>query len=319
MTRFRRIDPEWRKFEQLVARIERDADDLGLVIRSPDRIRCTITGRQREVDASIRTPDGALVTLECRKRQSRADVTWIEQLATKRRSLGADRTIAVSAAGFSANAHAIGREHGIELKRLDELTSDQLNPLLGLDLVVFWHPRAEIRSVGLRIARTVSWTLPRPDDVDFLLAADTDAAAPIFKNEDEGHRWSINDIWQQVLEAANPFESVVRGEPPAVRTVCFPYPGNVTVETGDHRLRLGDVILTLTVWWEAEAVWKGDATRVGYGSAEISGVHRLEFASSRSTDDWLIAMQVPAASANVGEVKTSGIWPANFRSPPDDD
>jgi len=37
----------------LVARIEQDADRTGVAVKSPDRIRCKITGRFREVDASI--------------------------------------------------------------------------------------------------------------------------------------------------------------------------------------------------------------------------------------------------------------------------
>jgi hypothetical protein len=51
----RRDGPEWKEFEQLVARIEQDAGPLGLTVTSPDRITCKITGRKREVDASIRT------------------------------------------------------------------------------------------------------------------------------------------------------------------------------------------------------------------------------------------------------------------------
>jgi hypothetical protein len=47
--------PDWKDFEQLVARIEKDAGPLGLVVTSPDRTACNVTGRKREVDASSRT------------------------------------------------------------------------------------------------------------------------------------------------------------------------------------------------------------------------------------------------------------------------
>lgn len=95
----KRADPLWREFEKVVARIEADAAEAGLSVTSPDRIRCKITGRIREVDASIRQLKGdaeLLTTIECRRRNTREDVTWIEQLATKRQSLGAISTIAVS-------------------------------------------------------------------------------------------------------------------------------------------------------------------------------------------------------------------------------
>lgn len=94
--------PDWRQFEQLVARIEADAGPLGLTVTSPDRIRCRTTGRLREVDASVRTQIGTssiLITVECRKRRAKQDVTWIEELATKKHAIGAARTIAVSLPG----------------------------------------------------------------------------------------------------------------------------------------------------------------------------------------------------------------------------
>jgi hypothetical protein len=79
----RRQDPEWREFERLVARIEADAGPRGMIVTSPDRIRCNVTGRLREVDASIRSRIGTaemLITIECRRRATIQDVTWIEQL-----------------------------------------------------------------------------------------------------------------------------------------------------------------------------------------------------------------------------------------------
>lgn len=78
---------DWRRFEELVARIEQAASERGAIVTSPDRIRDFTTGRLREVDVSIRQKVGTadiLVTIECRKRGRTGDDTWIEQLATKR-------------------------------------------------------------------------------------------------------------------------------------------------------------------------------------------------------------------------------------------
>lgn len=58
MAKRQKASPEWKQFEQWVARIEADAGPRGLIISSPDRIRCKITGHLREVDASIRTRIG---------------------------------------------------------------------------------------------------------------------------------------------------------------------------------------------------------------------------------------------------------------------
>ena len=280
MTRNPRLDPAWRQFEQLVARIERDADRLGLAIKAPDRIRCLVTNRLREVDASVRTTEGELITLECRKRRASQDVTWIEQLATKRRSLGATKTIAVSATGFSSSAHALARENCIELK-----------------------------SVGLRKARPGSWTMPDPADVDLLLPADTDLFAPLFCNTDEGHRWSINEIWHQLQDAANPYASLPKMQPPLVQNACFPYPGNVTVDTPWGEVRLGDVILSVALWWESEAIWQSAATMVSYGPRDQAGLHRLEFSSALSMDEWSVSLQTPADASDIGGLRPGVVWP----------
>jgi hypothetical protein len=122
----KRAVPEWRRFEELVARIEADAGPLGLTVTSPDRVRCRITGRLREVDASVRMKVGTadvLVTIECRRRRNKQDVTWIEQLATKKRAIGATHTIAVSASGFSREAIESAEHHGIDLRELSEISA----------------------------------------------------------------------------------------------------------------------------------------------------------------------------------------------------
>lgn len=274
-----------------------------------------MTNRLREVDASVRTREGELITLECRKRRGNQDITWIEQLATKRRSLWATKTIAVSATDFSSSAYALARENCIELKTLDELEPNQLNPLLGLDLVVFWHRRVELKSVGLRKTRSGSWTLPDPAEVDLILPADTDLFAPLFRNTDEGHRWSINDIWSQLQDAANPYASLPKMQPPLVRNACFPYPGNVTVDTPWGEVHLGDVILSVALWWESEAVWQSAATMVSYGPRDQAGLHRLEFSSALSKEDWALSLQAPADASDIEDLKPGGIWPDQSGSP----
>lgn len=119
--------PEWRRFEEMVAHIEESLAPKGASVKSPDRVRDLVTGRLREVDATIRFEVGStpiLITLECRKRKGIQDDTWIEQLATKRQKIGAAKTIAVSSKGFSESAMRSAKLYGIELRnfadRIDE-------------------------------------------------------------------------------------------------------------------------------------------------------------------------------------------------------
>ena len=153
----RRMDPEWREFERLVARIEADAGPRGAIVKSLDRVRCMLTGRMREVDATIRTSAGTaeiLVTIECRRRTKVQDVTWLEQLATKRSSIGADRTIAVSLSGFSPEAEVVARRLGLTLRRIADVRPEDLASPLGLDMVVFWHKGCACTGVGVRAHRS---------------------------------------------------------------------------------------------------------------------------------------------------------------------
>lgn len=116
---------QWKKFEALVARIEKAAAPRDAVVKSPDRVQDITSGQLREVDASIRYKVGSadiLITIECRKRRRKADQTWIEQLASKQASIGAARTIAVSSTGFTKPALDAATKYGIEARTLSEVT-----------------------------------------------------------------------------------------------------------------------------------------------------------------------------------------------------
>jgi hypothetical protein len=313
MTSRRRQHPEWREFERLVARIEADAGPRGLRVKSPDRIRCRTTGRLREVDASIRSQIGTvevLVTIECRLRSKVQDVTWIEQLATKKDAIGASHTIAVSAAGFSEDAQRIATQHGLSLRKLSEVGIDDINALLRLDFVLFWHKSCALARVGIRRFRSLDWQVPDPNAVDFTLPAETDPQAPIFRNTETGATWSLNELWHQVQEATDPFVGIAKAQPPVLRTACFPYPGVVTVETADGPCLLGDVLLTVALWIEAEQVTLDAARKVEYAAEGSLALQRVEFASQRRpAGDWSISLQIPKASADIADLRMGGAWP----------
>jgi hypothetical protein len=311
----KRKSSEWREFEQLVSRIEADSASDGMKIVCPDRIRCRTTGRFREVDASIRTQVGTtdvLITIECRKRSRKQDVTWIEQLATKKLAIGADRTIAVSATGFSPDAEAIARRHGIDLRRLSDISATQINALLRLDFVLFTHKRCAPARVGIRLFRGLDWTVPDPNVVDFVLAPSTDPFSPIFRNTETGTRWSLNDLWLHVQEATDPFFGIMKGASPTIRTAGFPYPGNVTVDTPDGTKVVGDVLLSFALSLEVEQVHLDAAKKVEYAISDTSAIQRVEFSSrDPATKDWRISLQLPKGSSDIAQLRTGGSWPGD--------
>ena len=309
----KRSDEEWRGFERLIARIERDADGQDLVVTSPDWIRSKVTGRLREVDASLRARVGSsevLITLECRRRNKVQDVTWIEQLASKRAAIGADRTIAVSASGFTADAWKMAELNGISLRKLEDVSVADINALLRLDFVLFWHKVCSVVRVGIRRFESLEWQMPDPNEVDFTLPDDTDVFDPIFRNGETGANWSLNDLWHQLQEATDPFEGVEKGQEPILRTACFPYPGTVTLIAGSERCLLGDVLFTVALWIEAERISLDSARKVEYLASDENALQRVEFTSRRHLDgDWRVSLQIPKDSNDIADLRTGGDWP----------
>jgi len=308
--------PEWRRFEELVSRIEADAGPLGLIVVSPDRIRSKITGRFREVDASIRAKVGTaevLVTIECRRRGHKQDVTWIEQLATKKQAIGASRTIAVSSSGFSPEAVAVAQHHGIDLRELSEVSAAEINQMMRLSFVLFTHKRCMVAQISLRPFREGPWVLPDPGDSEMLfLPNTTNPFAPIFRNLDTGTAWSINDLWLQLQDATDPFAGLDKFSPPVVRTVCFPYPGDVSVKTPSGEVRLGDVLLSLRLWFELEQVDLESAHKVEYKAPSGEALQRVEFVSTEpSAEDWRISLQMPKNSSDPKQLRVGGNWPTH--------
>lgn len=303
----------WREFEQLVARLEADCGPLGLTVKSPDRLPCKVTGRVREVDASIRSKVGSsevLITMECRKRRPRQDVTWIEQLATKRANLGVDRTIAVSSSGFSPEAEVMARHYGIALRRLSEVSAVDLNRLMCLDFVLFNHKNCAIACVGIRLFKSTEWELPQPEQVDFVLPPGTDPFAPIFKSMITGNSWSLNDLWKDLQSATDPFYGIEKRASPVVKTACFPYCGDVTVDTPEGAKRIGDVLLSVALWLEVEQVTLESASRVEYVSPDGLSIQRVEFGSRKSgLEDWRISLQIPRDSTDLRDLRTGVTGP----------
>jgi hypothetical protein len=303
----------WRQFEQLVARIEADAGPLGLSVKSPDRIRCKITGRLREVDASVRASVGTasvLMTIECRKRRPKQDVTWIEQLATKKANIGAVHTIAVSSAGFSDEAKILAAHLGIDLRHLSDVSAAEINKLLRIDFVLFHHKRCSVARVGIRLFRFPAWAVPDPQQADFVLPPATDLYTPIFKNIETKRTWSINDLWLQLQEATDPFAGIERGAGIEVKTAAFPYPGNVTVDTATGPQLLGDVMLSVALSIDVEQVTLEEARKVQYTSPDGNAVQRVEFASRQAhSGEWRISLQAPKDAIDVSQLKTGGNWP----------
>lgn len=120
-------------FEKLVTRVEAVLAPDGAKVEHDQYLPDKITGESRQVDGTIRFAIGGvpiLITIESRDRSSIQDVTWIEQIATKRRDIGAFKTIAVSSNGFTKPAIIKAKAYGIEIRTVAEITDDDIKSWL---------------------------------------------------------------------------------------------------------------------------------------------------------------------------------------------
>lgn len=127
-----------RDLEKLVALIEQGLGNQDIQITSPDWILDISTGKKREVDVSIRGKLGSfnfLIIIECRKRKGLSDVTWIEQIATKRDDLGANIAIAVSSSKFTAGAKEKAKRKNVELRTLSEIDLSEIRRWFGFKTI----------------------------------------------------------------------------------------------------------------------------------------------------------------------------------------
>src|SRR5450755_1135823 len=148
-----------RSLELLVHGLEQLLPKAPVQIRSPDYITGKITEARREVDVSLRSHVGSvdvLVIIECRDRGKSQDVTWIEQLASKREDVGADKAVAVSATGFSPGARNLARSKQVDLRSLEELEADVVFDWLFAQAVEHRMRHVDVTGASIDIAEQVT-------------------------------------------------------------------------------------------------------------------------------------------------------------------
>jgi hypothetical protein len=148
----------WQNFERLVAQLERILAAENAKVKLDDRV-LSRQGQLRQVDATVRIKNGPtelLILLECRNRTRASDVTWIEQLATKREELRAAKVIVISNKRLSQAALKLALDKGIEVRTLRETKPEDLPAILQvLPKAIQFHVQAfQWKIVGFRFSAT---------------------------------------------------------------------------------------------------------------------------------------------------------------------
>lgn len=266
---------DWRQFEELVARIEAAATPRGAVVKSPDRIRDSVTGKLREVDASIRYRLGTvdiLITIECRRRGRREDDTWIEQLASKRAKVGAAKTIAVSSSGFSDSARRTAEQYGIELRTLSEVSASEIDSWFMSSGAV--HVFREVEEVYC------AWFYREPDGTpEEQPFGVMDPLLPVFFHKDIESPFPAM-VFVQFLEQSRPesFWSIpLDGTKTRLEfTISFP-PTDLQVETDTGRRDVHHVIVSALVSYQSAACDLKDGQHHVYRSPSGPAVQHTSF------------------------------------------
>jgi hypothetical protein len=144
-----------RGLELLVKGLEQLLAEIPVEIRSPDYVLGRLSGQRREVDVSLRSRVGSvnvLVIIECRDRGKAQGVIWIEQLASKREDVGADKAVAVSAAGFTPGARNLARSEQVELRSFEELSADVVFDWLDAEVVEHRNRYVDVINVSIDLA-----------------------------------------------------------------------------------------------------------------------------------------------------------------------
>ncbi len=163
------------------------------------------------------------MTIETRKRADKQAVTWIEQLAEKKRSLGIDKTIAVSNKGFSAEARATAQANAIELRQLESVSNDEIRS---------WMPAQsmDVRSRNHKLVGvTVELIDQRPEDRD----QQVEGRKKIFHDLDADQWLTQLELFTKHLAMNDTDWSNVPLDAPVKQTLDVQYdPGTVSVLLG---------------------------------------------------------------------------------------
>lgn len=111
-----------KEFESLVTYISKCLYKRA-VVTPDDKLVDKDTGRKRQIDISIRLADGPtefLAIVEARDRSRKVDVRYLEEVKSKKESVGADKAIIVSKVGFAQTAVKKAQAYGIDLFTLEE-------------------------------------------------------------------------------------------------------------------------------------------------------------------------------------------------------
>jgi hypothetical protein len=190
-----------RSLEVLVAAIESALSGSDVTVRSPDSIIGLLSKKAREIDVSLRGPVGSTdlsVFFECRDRSKRQGPTWIEQIATKRKDVGANLAVAVSSSGFTPAALRLAKELQVAVRLLDDINTTDIKRLFGVDVVPLLIPQLRFERIDVHPREDGARAQVLKTDPIRFSSAPEDWSRPIFGRGDRAPDTSLDQLQQQL-------------------------------------------------------------------------------------------------------------------------
>ncbi|MBM3180122.1 MAG: restriction endonuclease [Chloroflexi bacterium] len=159
--------PKWKKFEQLVHKVQSAlAPDSEVIL--DDRIIGSITGVERQIDISVKKAIGqfnVLIVVDCKDYKNPVDVKDVEEFIGLVEDVKANKGALVSAKGFTEAAKTRATNSGINLYRLVDAENKDWKSYVTIPMVCDFRSLGEgnfiVKSSSIKILQEISKQNPK--------------------------------------------------------------------------------------------------------------------------------------------------------------
>ncbi len=223
-------------------------------------------------------------------------------MASKKQKIGAAKTIAVSSSGFSDPAIKTASLYGIEIRRIEELSPEEILGWLKLGSVVHIVRHSTLKKYDANL-----WA-EAGDKSSLTLAAGVIQAfeedlvnAPVFKTRGNSKTLTVNDLWRAAQQQKpDVYEGVPEDGTKVRRNIRIELPkGLIYVETTEGPRGVKTLLLGFDLFVERVETPAIMAEAYAYSDAGGPIVQATEYLTSFLGQDLQITMQSEVGSNEV--------------------
>jgi hypothetical protein len=182
------------------------------------------------------------------------DVTWIEQLGSKKQAIGAARTIAVASSAFSKDAIRAAEYYGIDLRVLSEISEAEMQSWVLPRFVVHVFKQGDLLEPP-----EIIFNAEQGDD--FTSSAPMESVkdiAPTLESRvfigSDGGELTLNDLWLKADDQLKIFEGVPKDDLVHLRRISLEPSDNLQICTRVGLRRVHSIKMSLSLRWRHERI-----------------------------------------------------------------